>query len=1526
MISISSIVLDLSVLQDFFTDVAIDPDMQAATVGCARSIFASRSVPANDPNTSSQQAAVDWYLATVPGYLKDLTTMEACRSLLRRGGGKVVSLATDLAKSAVLDVVALLTTGGVKIAFSGANDIVPSTLSFFAPRAAGSEYFVEWERTRGGQPYIARVSQSPLPVAEFAYAQSTGHRVLLDASLSEGEGLRYDWELAKRTIGTGRTLTHDFGRAGRFDVTLTVTDRSGRTDVEHGSVTVAGGRAPEVRDLVCTPTGNGSAFTMQADLVDEDGDIARVEWRSVVSSPDPDEVVVAGRDVVGIAGRNRVTLNAPAGATHTRAQVMVVDASGNEAAKNCAVVLGTASPLPRISDSSAKEGESIDFTVTLDRAPSGTVTYYYATYRNTAGGEDYTEHRDRALKFGPGETSKTITVDTKEDAGVEGDEIFYLYITDDVSKLPDRGLPNSFLVRAVGTILDDDTDTGPGPAPTPSISDATADEGDSLTFTVTLDQAPSSSVTFYYATYATGTATGGNVDYYGRFATALTLGAGQSSKTFTISTVEDTEVEDDETFYVYLTDTASKHPSSGNPTDYLARATGTIRDDDTASTPTPSIANASAEEGDSITFTVTLDRTPSSTVTYYYATYRVTAGSSDYTGHDTTALRFSTGQTSRSITVSTTEDTVVENDETFYVYITDASSKLPNSGYPTDSLARATGTIRDDDAASTPTPSIANASAEEGESITFTVTLNRTPSSTVTYYYATYRVTAGSGDYTGHDTTALRFSTGQTSRTITVSTTEDTVVENDETFYVYLTDASSKHPNSGVPTDYLARATGTIRDDDTASTPTPSIANASAEEGDSITFTVTLDRTPSSTVTYYYATYRVTAGGSDYTGHDTTALRFSTGQTSRTITVSTTEDTVVESDETFYVYITDASSKHPNSGVPTDYLARATGTIRDDDTASTPTPSIANASAEEGDSITFTVTLNRTPSSTVTYYYATYRVTAGSGDYTGHDTTALRFSTGQTSRTITVSTTEDTVVENDETFYVYLTDASSKHPNSGVPTDYLARATGTIRDDDTASTPTPSIANASAEEGDSITFTVTLNRTPSSTVTYYYATYRVTAGSGDYTGHDTTALRFSTGQTSRTITVSTTEDTVVENDETFYVYLTDAASKHPNSGVPTDYLARATGTIRDDDTASTPTPSIANASAEEGDSITFTVTLNRTPSSTVTYYYATYRVTAGGSDYTGHDTTALRFSTGQTSRTITVSTTEDTVVESDETFYVYITDATSKLPNSGYPTDYLDRATGTIRDDDTPAAKPDLIVSSASLSDSSVEQGDRVRVDATVRNQGNGRASGSRVAYYISKVGTKTLTKVDDDSVSSLNPGSSDSEYDHIDTDDLDLGTYLVLIKADYDNRVAESDEDNNVYAGVNFRFTVTAPPLPDLIVSSASLGDTTVEQGDRIRISATVKNQGSGSAGRSRVAYYWGSNISNLAKIGDDSVSSLSAGESDDESINADTDDLEPGTYYVLIEADYEKDVEESNETNNIYAKLNFRFTVTAP
>ena len=169
-------------------------------------------------------------------------------------------------------------------------------------------------------------------------------------------------------------------------------------------------------------------------------------------------------------------------------------------------------------------------------------------------------------------------------------------------------------------------------------------------------------------------------------------------------------------------------------------------------------------------------------------------------------------------------------------------------------------------------------------------------------------------------------------------------------------------------------------------------------------------------------------------------------------------------------------------------------------------------------------------------------------------------------------TTEDTRVERDETFYVYITESTGDLSYSGLPSRYLARAAGTILDDDETgeAAPVPRIADVSAEEGEALEFTVTLRRTPSDTVTFYYATYRGTAGRDDYAGHFATALRFGSGERSQTITIRTTEDTEVEDDETFYVYVADSADDLTAS-VPVRYLARAAGTIRDDEVLDRPT-------------------------------------------------------------------------------------------------------------------------------------------------------------------------------------------------------------------------------------------------------------------------------------------------------------------------------------------------------------------
>ncbi len=911
-----------------------------------------------------------------------------------------------------------------------------------------------------------------------------------------------------------------------------------------------------------------------------------------------------------------------------------------------------------IADEIAAEGDSLTFTMTLNNAVSGgfALTPDFTDLTATKG-TDYTA-KTAVIKFdGTAGEKQTLTVETVDDDVAESNEVF------EVSLSVSGTTAKVKAIEAKGLIVDDD-------AAAVTIADASAEEGDSITFTVTLDQAVTDGLTVT-PSFTDVTATEGT-DYTENTTGLSFTGTAGETQSFTVATTEDTGVESDETFTVSLT--VSDTSETVTATD-IAR--GTITNDDGEAALT--IADASAEEGDSITFTVTLDKAVQGglTVTPSFTDVTATVGT-DYT-ENTTALSFTgTAGETQTFTVTTTEDRVVEEDETFTVSLNVSDTSATVSATDT-----ATGTITDDDGApsrGTSVVTIASASAAEGESLTFTVTLNLAVQGglTVTPSFTDVTTTKGT-DYT-ENTAALSF-TGTTGeeQTITVATTEDSAVEEDETFTVSL---SVSDAPSGVTVG--DPATGTITDDDA---PAVMIADASAAEGDSLTFTLTLDKAVQGGLTVTPSFTDVTATvGTDYT-ENTTALSFTgTAGETQTFTVTTTEDRVVEEDETFTVSLNVSDTSATVSATDT-----ATGTITDDDggtTGSNATVTIANASAVEGDSLTFTVTLNLAVQGglTVTPSFTDVTTTKGT-DYT-ENTAALSF-TGTTGeeQTITVATTEDSAVEEDETFTVSL---SVSDAPSGVTVG--DPGTGTIIDDDggtTGNNATVTIANASAVEGDSLTFTVTLNLAVQGgmTVTPSFSDGTATEGA-DYTKNTAKFSFTGTAGETQTITVATTEDEVVENDETFTVSL--GVSNAPSGVTVGD---PATGTITDDDggtTGSNATVTIANASAVEGESLTFAATLNRAVQGglTVTPSFADGTAVAD-SDYTAN-VEALSFvgTLGET-QTIVVETVEDAAVETEETFTVSLS-----VSNAPSGVTVGDPATGTISDDD--GAEPAVTVADAS--------------------------------------------------------------------------------------------------------------------------------------------------------------------------------------------------------------------------------------
>jgi len=125
--------------------------------------------------------------------------------------------------------------------------------------------------------------------------------------------------------------------------------------------------------------------------------------------------------------------------------------------------------------------------------------------------------------------------------------------------------------------------------------------------------------------------------------------------------------------------------------------------------------------------------------------------------------------------------------------------------------------------------------------------------------------------------------------------------------------------------------------------PTISVGDASITEGNSgtaqLAFTVKLSQAATGPVTVHYSTSDGTAkAGSDYTAGSGT-VTFAAGETSKTINVAITGDSVVEANETFSIALSSASGATIAQG-------SATGTIVNDDVAPPPPPPTGGAALD----------------------------------------------------------------------------------------------------------------------------------------------------------------------------------------------------------------------------------------------------------------------------------------------------------------------------------------------------------------------------------------------------------------------------------------------------------------------------------------------------------------------------------------------------------------------------------------------------
>ena len=835
-----------------------------------------------------------------------------------------------------------------------------------------------------------------------------------------------------------------------------------------------------------------------------------------------------------------------------------------------------------------------NLVATLSAASEKPITVDYATSDGTAtAGSDYTSGSG-TITFAPGSTSENVPVAVLADTTDEANETVTVTLSNPT---------NVTLNDAIGelTITDDDS------APSISIADVTIPDETAVarTATVSLSAASAKTVTVDFAT-ADGTAIAIN-DYVSTSGT-LTFNPGVTSQTVSVTIIQDSIDEPDETFTIGLSNPVNASIS-------VATGTMTITDDEGLVNLSIADETTADETASNLTATVTLSGTSSQVVTVNYATSdgAATAGS-DYTS-TSGSLTFNPGDLTQTFTIPILSDSVDENNETFIVTLSSPS----NAGL---SSSTATMTITDDDAA--PTVSLGDlTSAEVAGTVNLVATLSAASEKSITVDYATSNGTATAGsDYTSGSGT-ITFAPGSTSENVPVSVLADTTDEANETVTVTLS-----NPTNVTLNDAIGELT--ITDDDSA--PSISIADVTIPDETAVarTATVSLSAASAKTVAVDFATADGTATATNDYSSASGTLTFNPGVTSQTVSVTIIQDSIDEPDETFTIGL----SNPVNASIS---VATGTMTITDDEGLVNLSIADETTADETASNLTATVTLSGTSSQVVTVNYATSdgAATAGS-DYTS-TSGSLTFNPGDLTQTFTIPILSDSVDENNETFIVTLSSPS----NAGLSS---STATMTITDDDAA--PTVSLGDlTSAEVAGTVNLVATLSAASEKSITVDYATSDGTATAGsDYTSGSGT-ITFAPGSTSENVPVSVIADTTDEANETVTVTLSN-----PTNVTLNDAIGELT--ITDDDSA--PSISIDDYVTTNEAALTHQVAvrLSSVSGNIVTVNYSTADGTATfNSDYNTASGT-LTFAAGETVKTINVSILADVLNEGNEDFVI----------------------------------------------------------------------------------------------------------------------------------------------------------------------------------------------------------------------------------------------------------------------------------
>ncbi|QEX18958.1 hypothetical protein FRZ44_42700 [Hypericibacter terrae] len=900
-------------------------------------------------------------------------------------------------------------------------------------------------------------------------------------------------------------------------------------------------------------------------------------------------------------------------------------------------------------------GVTETITVATGAAPSGSP--------DAIGGSDYATVNMILTFTGGGPTAQTLSLATVDDTLVESSEDYAVQLSG-----PSHGTVASGTVSTV--ILDDDASN----LSWSIVGQTQVDEGADATYTVGYSGAALAPGQTASVTVQTGAAGGGapnaigGSDYNNANIVLTFTAGGATAQTLTVHTVDDTLVEGTEDYQVTIGPV-----SSGSIV--AATAATNILDNDASSLVWTLSGATQVGEGATAVYTVSYGGAALAPGQSAFATLQTGSGAAteavDFASRDGFVLTFTGGgPLNQTVNVTTLQDTLLEGTEGYQVTLGSVSA---------GSVATATvfTEIVDDDASNLAWSIAGQAQVVEGNVASYTVSYAGavlTPGQSVVVTVATGPGTnagtpdAVSGtDYTALDVVLTFSGGGPTAQTVSVQTSDDTVVEGTADYSVQL---------SGPSAGAIAVGTaGTDIVDNDGGGLLWSLTGASAvDEGGDAVYTVGYagaGLAPGQTAVVTIET-GIAAGatpdaisGSDYTAVNL-VLTFTGGDpTAQTLALHTSGDSLVEGTEDYQVAISGPSSGLVVSGT-------AVTAIVDDDASNLLWSLTGQSQVNEAADAIYTVgysgaTLAVGQSATITV--ATGTAAGGASDATaGADYTSLTqvltfTGGGPTTQTVLVHTQDDTQVESTEDYQVQL---------SGQSSGTIAQPTAAtnILDNDASGLQWSMTGTTQLTEGADGAYTVSYTGATlavGQTATVTVATETAAGGAPDATaGVDYTSLTqvltfTGGGATAQTVAVHTQDDTQVEGTEDYQVQI---------SGQGSGTIAQPTATTNlvDNDASNLQWTITGTTQLAEGADGTYTVsytgvTLDAGQTATITV--ATGTAAGGAPDATaGVDYTSLiqvlTFTGGgATAQTVSVHTQDDTQVEGTEDYQVQLSGQSS---------------------------------------------------------------------------------------------------------------------------------------------------------------------------------------------------------------------------------------------------------------------------